>query len=101
MAARFNKAKDVFRDIETKFERAVNQFLYKLNREVTKLTPRRSGRAARGWRLMSSYKIGRTQVVIENRVPYIGLLEMGYSRQAPNGMITPAMNRLKRRTYKV
>lgn len=101
MAGRFTKANVVFRDIIAELERSVNQFLTTLNRDVARATPRRSGRAQRGWRKVNEYKVGQTKTVIENRVPYIGLLEMGYSRQAPNGMLDVTLKKLARRTYRL
>lgn len=102
MAERFTKADDVLKDIIDKLERSVNRFIQQLNIEVAKLTPIRSGRARRGWRVIAEYTIRSNNTrVIENRVPYIGLLEMGYSKQAPNGMLGPALTRLSRRTYKL
>ena len=101
MAKRFTKANVVFRDIIVTVERSVNLFLGQLNRDVARATPKRSGTAQRGWRKIADYKVGRTTTVIENRVPYIGLLEMGYSKQAPRGMLGPVLNRLTRRTYRL
>ena len=100
MAKRFTKYNDVMKDIVDSVERSVNVFLRALNTEVKRLTPVRTGRAQRGWRIVSQYKLSKPGV-IENRVPYIGLLEAGYSKQAPNGMLGPALNRLTRRTYRI
>lgn len=61
--------------------------------DARRLTPVRSGQARRGWQI-----VGRglqTQVV--NRVPYISRLDNGYSRQAPNGIVKPAINQTARR----
>jgi hypothetical protein len=102
MAVRSTKADVIYKDMVRSFERAVNRFIELLNREVTRLTPRRTGRAARGWRVTNQYKIGRrSPSLVENRVPYIGLLDLGYSKQAPNGIVDPAMRRLTRRTERL
>ena len=101
MAKRFTRASVVFRDIVDSVERSVNLFIRQLNIEVARLTPIRTGTARRGWRVIGEYKLRGNTRVIENRVPYIGLLEMGYSKQAPNGMLGPALTRLNRRKYKI
>lgn len=97
MAVRSSSADVIFKDIEASLERAVRDLIQELNTTARQDTPRRTGRAARGWRVGSPYKLGSTQTVLENQVPYIGLLEMGYSRQAPDGIIEPALDRLTRR----
>jgi len=56
-------------------------------------TPIQSGNARRGWKQTGRGK--RTQV--ENRVPYIGRLDQGYSRQAPKGIVDPTINEVAKR----
>ena len=97
MAVRSRSADVIYSDIENSLERAVRDLVDQLNTVARRDTPRRTGRAARGWRVGSPYILGRTQIVLENQVPYIGLLEMGYSRQAPDGIIEPALDTLTRR----
>jgi hypothetical protein len=48
--------------------------------EVAGRTPIDTGQARRGWQQ-------RNTTTVENSVPYIGKLEKGYSRQAPNGFV--------------
>lgn len=97
--ARFTNGSDVFKHITRTVERAVNDFIGKLNTEARKLTPKRTGRAKKGWRIVNQYKISRTRgLLLENRVPYIGLLDSGWSKQAPRGIVEPAIKKLKRRT---
>lgn len=50
---------------------------------IVRRTPRQSGRAQDGW------EIDKTGdgIVIKNDVPYIGILENGWSDQAPTGMV--------------
>lgn len=56
-------------------------------------TPIRSGQARRAWK-----KTGRGQGSrIENRTPYIGRLDQGSSRQAPNGIIKPTLDEVSKR----
>lgn len=60
-----------------------------LHREVQDRTPVDTGRARKGWR--------RTKDGTENSVPYIGALDDGHSKQAPNGITQPALNTIVRR----
>lgn len=91
----------IFRDIERSLEREINDIIQDINNDIENATPVRSGRAQRGWRGPGRYRLGSDVIVAENTVPYIGLLEMGYSKQAPNGMIEPAMRKLNRRNRKL
>jgi hypothetical protein len=61
--------------------------------EAKKATPIRSGRARRNW----TKNVRRQDFTVENTVPYIGRLEEGYSKQAPNGITAPTIRRAKRR----
>lgn len=51
---------------------------------VVPRTPIDTGKARRGWQIRTGQ--------VENRVPYIGKLETGYSRQAPDGFVRQALN---------
>ena len=94
---RSNKASNIKRDIRAKFQRAVNSFFEELNTSSSKITPIRTGRARRGWRKSGKYRIGDSGVMIENQVPYIGLLDEGRSKQAPAGIIMPVLRNLNRK----
>ena len=61
--------------------------------EAKKITPIKQGRARRGW------KIERrgTNTAVVNRTPYIGTLERGRSKQAPDGILSPTIRSLKNR----
>ena len=61
--------------------------------EAKKQTPIRQGRARRGWRIERQ----GTNTKVVNRVPYIGTLERGRSKQAPRGILTPTVQRIKNR----
>ena len=60
------------------------------------MTPIDRGRARRGWKLQRAGE----KYVVENKVPYINVLEEGHSKQAPNGMIKPAIRQTLRRIKK-
>jgi len=100
--AKFRSAKAASADIEDSLNAVVNHFLDDFYKEVKKTTPVREGRAKRGWRQRGKYDIARkgSQTVIENRVPYIGVLDEGSSKQAPRGMTDPAFRKLSKRRYR-
>lgn len=56
-------------------------------------TPIKSGNARRNW----NTRKGRQGFTVDNRVPYIGRLEEGYSKQAPQGIIQPTLRAVRRR----
>jgi hypothetical protein len=58
-------------------------------------TPVKSGRARRGWKLKKNRPFSYS---VNNRVPYIGRLDEGYSKQAPRGMTRPAAREVLRTT---
>ena len=61
--------------------------------EAKKSTPIRQGRARRGWRVERQ----GTNTRVVNRVPYIGTLERGRSKQAPRGILRPTVQKMKNR----
>ena len=69
-------ANAVIRDLNDSLERSVHTVVVKINTIAKDLTPVRTGRARRGWKLRDKFKLGRNRrTVIENRVPYIGILD--------------------------
>ena len=54
-------------------------------------TPVRTGNAKKGWQQRPSTHGAN----IENKVPYIGRLEAGASRKAPQGIIGPTLTTIK------
>ena len=100
--AKFRSAKAASADIEDSLNAVVNHFLDDFYKEVKKTTPVREGRAKRGWRKRNKYDIDRKgdQIVMENKVPYIGILDEGSSSQSPRGMTDPAFRKLSKRRYR-
>lgn len=100
--AKFRTGQAAYADIEDQLNAVVNHFLDDFFDEVKDTTPVREGRAKRGWRQKGKYDIARggSQTVIENRVPYIGILDQGSSSQAPQGMTEPAFRKLSKRRYR-
>lgn len=58
-----------------------------------KITPVKTGFTRDQWTLNYS----KRDFEVANRVPWIGKLEAGASRQAPRGMIGPALSQVKRK----
>ena len=56
-----------------------------------------SGKARRGWKNKYNNEIGKKSKynLVENKVPYIGVLDTGSSKQAPNGIVKPALKQTK------
>lgn len=61
--------------------------------EAKKNTPIKQGTARKGWRIERQ----GTNTRVINRTPYIGSLERGRSKQAPNGILRPTIRGLKNR----
>lgn len=108
---RSSSNKIIFNHIEHKLERAVDQFFTELNTNARNITPIRTGRAKGGYRKTGRYRIGDSKIMIENKVPYIGILDRGRgmfdgrmtgSTQAPQGIIVPVLKTLlkQRRTIR-
>lgn len=100
----------IFNHIESKLERAVDQLFNQINTDARNITPIRTGRAKGGYRKIGSYRIGESKVMIENKVPYIGILDRGRgsfsgrttgSTQAPNGIIKPVLDKLTKQRRKI
>lgn len=76
----------------------VNSALRDLADQLVKKTPIDTGRAKRGWKRVKEFEFnGQVQTVIRNDVPYIGVLDKGSSKQAPNGIVDPSVQEIKRR----
>lgn len=76
---------------------AVRQISRNLFAEVKRFTPVKSGRARDGWKFR---KRNEFQYGISNKVPYIQRLDEGYSKQAPNGIVRPAVQEVARKTIR-
>ena len=100
--AKFKNSRAVFTDITDTLGDIVNHFIDDFYKEVKRTTPSRGGAAKKGWKKTTKYSIDRPgkTTVIKNDVPYIGILDEGSSKQAPNGMTGPAFNKLSNRRYR-
>jgi len=95
----------IMSDMERSLERDLNELIDELNTQVKRQTPIDTGRARRGWVKKGRYNLGRSKTVLENMVPYIGVLDgqtdRGYtSKQAPNGIVEPSIDAIINRRQK-
>jgi hypothetical protein len=90
----------VAKQLTQEIEQAVDQLGDALFEEIRSRTPVKSGTAKAGWDLKKS----GPGFVIENPVPYIGVLDRGRhmtnrgmrgSLQAPKGMVGPSLKTIK------
>lgn len=90
----------VAKQLTQEIEQAVDQLGDALFEEIKARTPVKSGTAKAGWDLKKS----GSGFVIENPVPYIGILDRGRhmtnrgmrgSLQAPRGMVGPSLKTIK------
>ena len=81
---------------------AVKRLADDLFNTVERRTPVDTGRARKGW----SKKVGQDNFVIENKVPYVPILDKGRhmtprgmrgSKQAPRGIVGPSLAEIKRK----
>lgn len=97
ISGRLKNLDAAFNGIDRLISKIGDRIANTLLEEVRKATPIDKGRARRGWRkdktanptLSSSVE---RQIKIQNRVPYIGLLERGRSKQAPNGIVRQSLS---------
>tara|TARA_R100001510_G_C7456056_1_gene78730 strand:+ start:82 stop:381 length:300 start_codon:yes stop_codon:yes gene_type:complete len=83
----------VLTSVEQSIKKVNTSLVNTLLVEAKKSTPIRQGRARRGWRVERQ----GTNTRVVNRVPYIGTLERGRSKQAPRGILRPTVQKMKNR----
>jgi len=83
-------AKGIFKSLENLVERVSKDAFGKSK----SITPVRSGRAKKAWKLEKRNKFN---VEVVNRVPYASRLNKGYSSQAPRGITRPASKAVARK----
>jgi hypothetical protein len=90
--------KGTIRELQTEFGHDFSRFNREFVDNLKSETPVRSGTARRGWTNKYTGNIGKSSKypLASNRVPYIGVLEEGSSRQAPQGIIDPAFNKTRK-----
>ena len=87
-----SKPSDVTKQLKVEASTEFATVMDAFYKELKKSTPIRTGRARAGWRKYRDTKIGngQNQTVITNAVPYIGPLDEGKSKQAPDGIVDPS-----------
>jgi len=79
---------------------ALDKYQQELFKNLVRLTPIDTGQAQKGWREISKMSAlldtNKTRVVIRNDVPYIQRLDDGYSKQAPQGIVKPALQKTRK-----
>ena len=86
--------KDLQREIAHDFD-DYNKRLLKNLREETPVG--RTKKAQQGWKNKYNNEIGKKSKynLVENKVPYIGVLDAGSSSQKPRGIVGPALQKTK------
>lgn len=97
-----NRSKKTIIDLRAEIGHDFDKYADAFLRNIRALTPIDTGKARRGWKktYRKQYEKGGVQkqyTVVENAVPYVQFLEQGHSKQAPDGMIDPAIKRTRRR----
>jgi len=78
------------REFERKFQKLIKDVGNETIKVARAETPIRSGRARNNWTKQDT----RQGFEVENSVPYIGLLDKGYSKQAPRGIRKPTVRKM-------
>lgn len=84
---------DTVRAVEKDYQEFLERVADLIHTEAPKFTPKRTGRARAGWENNSK----KDELLVENKVPYVGYLEKPYvrSRQAPKGIIGPTLTSVR------
>jgi len=88
------------KQLKTEIDTDLSTFVRQYVAQLKSTTPIRTGRARNGWQ--QTYRKGRLGKgsripIASNAVPYIGVLDEGSSRQAPRGIVEPALNRTRKK----
>lgn len=86
-------ASSVKNALDAALQKAVKDLADDVYAMVVPLTPVRSGNARRNW----TKTVSGNNFSIENHVPYIERLDQGWSKQAPNGIMQPLIDQIKRK----
>ena len=85
-----------FPDLSKKIRQGFDKIADDVSNDLKNATPVDTGYAKSRWK----EKKGVNSTTINNDAPYINELEKGRSKQAPNGMIKPMVEKLKRNLNK-
>ena len=96
MAESDKTIKQLQAEIDTDLSSFVKQYITSLRAT----TPIKTGRARNGWQqTFQKGKVGESNriPIARNNVPYIGKLDKGSSKQAPQGIVEPALNKTRKK----
>jgi hypothetical protein len=85
---KFNKSLD---DIVNQITKKLTQSIFEDIKERSPVAKKNGGRFKRSWTMRGKDK----KYTISNPQPYGPALEKGRSRQAPNGVVRPAINNIR------
>lgn len=87
----FPTVSDIIKEVEQTIHDETNKMAADLHAGLMRATPVDTGRARNGWQLTPG-----DEPVIENQVPYIGVLNDGHSKQAPAMFVEAEIARVSR-----
>jgi len=90
------RMKQVLNTLDQEIGRDFNSMVDDLNYQLKLITPVDTGRARKGWRKPRKAEIDQKSPLLDNRVEYSGVLDDGWSSQAPRGIVEPAFKRTRR-----
>jgi hypothetical protein len=78
----------------------LDKYQSRLQLSLVRLTPIDTGNAQKGWRKVADMSdvlnTGKNKIIIRNDVEYIQKLDDGHSRQAPRGIVNPALQQTRK-----
>jgi hypothetical protein len=95
-----NDVKRAMKRLASEIDKDLDSFFNDVLKEVKKQTPIDTGKARKGWQKRSNPSVGDStsiENVLVNNVKYVPYLDKGHSSQAPDGILAPAVEKVKRR----
>lgn len=96
-----SQARRTMTNLRAEINNDLRAFAQEYVHQLRSTTPIATGRARGGWQnIYGSVLLGRggSQIPIaKNDVPYIGVLDTGWSKQAPYGIVKPALQKTRKR----
>lgn len=89
-----SEADKVIRQLNVEIDTDLSTFVTQYVATLRQTTPIKSGRARNGWQQTyqkGNVGKGKPIPIAKNNVPYIGILDEGSSRQAPQGIVKPSL----------
>jgi hypothetical protein len=91
-------ASGTMKELRKEVSKDITGLSMELYQEIVRTTPRRTGTASRSWTKPPKVAEDNYNVVVTTSpLPYIQPLEDGHSKQAPNGFIQPAIDKITRK----